>query len=266
MKVEFDLFDLSDPDQDGQCSTDFFLATGGSPVPQLCGTNTNQHIIYSVTPNSGPSQLSIVMDTTTTTTSSRTWQMRIYQHECRSQVLAPNGCLQYYQGASGQIQSFNYKVDVQNDQPNHLANLNYAICIRMESGFCGIRYAQVDNFSFTLSLDASGITAATTLTSTNVKYGDGDCNMDYIVVPGASLTGADADKLFARDRFCGTALGFCDSSTSTTACTPTLGAITTFSKPFILRVVTDANEVDNTEKANRGFNLVFSQQPCLTSG
>ena len=169
MKVEFDLFDLSDPDQDGQCSTDFFLATGGSPVPQLCGTNTNQHIIYSVTPNSGPSQLSIVMDTTTTTTSSRTWQMRIYQHECRSQVLAPNGCLQYYQGASGQIQSFNYKVDVQNDQPNHLANLNYAICIRMESGFCGIRYAQVDNFSFTLSLDASSVTAATTLTSTNVK-------------------------------------------------------------------------------------------------
>ena len=39
----FDSFHLSDPDVDGQCSTDFFLATGGSPVPQLCGLNTGQH-------------------------------------------------------------------------------------------------------------------------------------------------------------------------------------------------------------------------------
>ena len=265
MKVEFDLFDLSDPDQDGQCSTDFFLATGGSPVPQLCGTNSGQHIIYSVTPNSGPSQLSIVMDTTTTTTSSRTWNMRIYQHDCKSQVLAPNGCLQYYQGASGQVQSFNYKIEVNNNQPNHLANLNYAICIRMESGFCGIRYAQVDPFSFTLSENAMAITAATTLGTPMVKYGDSECSMDYIVVPGASLTGSDADKLFARDRFCGTALGYC-VSTSITACQAMVGAITTFSKPFILRVVTDANEDGNNEMANRGFNLVFSQQPCLTSG
>ena len=43
VKVVFDLFHLQDPDADGQCSTDFFLATGGSPVPQLCGINTDQH-------------------------------------------------------------------------------------------------------------------------------------------------------------------------------------------------------------------------------
>ena len=43
VKVVFDLFHLQDPDADGQCSTDFFLATGGSPVPQLCGLNTDQH-------------------------------------------------------------------------------------------------------------------------------------------------------------------------------------------------------------------------------
>ena len=42
----FDSFHLSDPDIDGQCSTDFFLATGGSPVPQLCGLNTGQHRKY----------------------------------------------------------------------------------------------------------------------------------------------------------------------------------------------------------------------------
>ncbi len=76
---------------------------------------------------------------------------------------APNGCLQYYMQASGQVKSFNYKIDVTGDNPNHLANLNYAICIRMESGFCGIRYSQPssDIFSFTLSLDATTITTGT---------------------------------------------------------------------------------------------------------
>ena len=60
--------------------------------------------------------------------------------------------------ASGQVHSFNYKSEVTNNNPNHLANLNYAICIRMESGFCGIRYSPVDNFAFTLTGDSSSIT------------------------------------------------------------------------------------------------------------
>lgn len=119
------------------------------------------------------------MDTTVTASSSRQWIIRILQYECSSRVLgkealsfedlgpvfilpslylAPVGCLQYYLTASGMIQSFNYKTDVRaNGEPNHLANLNYAICIRVDNGYCGIRYAQPtsDPFSFTLSRDAS---------------------------------------------------------------------------------------------------------------
>ena len=36
---------------------------------------------------------------------------------------------------------------------NHLANLNYAACVRMESGYCGIRWSQYPNdaVSFTVS-------------------------------------------------------------------------------------------------------------------
>ena len=214
------------------------------------------------------------MDTTASTTSSRSWIMRIYQHDCKSQVLAPNGCLQYHQGASGQIQSFNYKNEVRtNDEPNHLANLNYAICIRMEGGFCGIRYAAVDSFSFTLSGDASTIISATDAqTIAMVKYGDSDCNSDYIIVAGASLTGADSDLIYAKDRFCGRALGYCNEGTTAGTCSPVVGAITSFSKPFLVRVVTDSNEIGSGtggnvgDKSNRGFNLIFSQQPCLTSG
>ena len=43
IRVAFETFDISPPDFRGQCSTDFFLVTGGSPVPTLCGTNTGQH-------------------------------------------------------------------------------------------------------------------------------------------------------------------------------------------------------------------------------
>ena len=63
-------------------------------------------------------------------------------------MLAPVGCLQYYNGASGMVQSFNYMQDIGTpanlEGVNHLANLNYAACVRMESGYCGIRWSQVN--------------------------------------------------------------------------------------------------------------------------
>ena len=43
IRVDFETFDLAPPDFKGQCNTDFFLVTGGSPVPTLCGVNTGQH-------------------------------------------------------------------------------------------------------------------------------------------------------------------------------------------------------------------------------
>lgn len=49
---------------------------------------------------------------------------------------AEEGCLQYFTGVSGQIQSYNY-------DPNtglQLSNQDYSACIRMERNFCGIQY------------------------------------------------------------------------------------------------------------------------------
>ncbi len=43
VRLELDLFDLAPPNADGVCETDFFLVTGGTQVPQLCGLNTGQH-------------------------------------------------------------------------------------------------------------------------------------------------------------------------------------------------------------------------------
>lgn len=45
--------------------------------------------------------------------------------------------------------SFNYMEEIGTpanpDGVNHLANLNYASCVRMESGYCGIRWSQYPN-------------------------------------------------------------------------------------------------------------------------
>ena len=46
VRVDFETFEISPPDNRGQCVTDFFLVTGGSPVPSICGLNTGQHGKY----------------------------------------------------------------------------------------------------------------------------------------------------------------------------------------------------------------------------
>ena len=66
--------------------------------------NNAQHLIYSVTPDSGPSQLSVILSVQSTQSSNaRLWNMRVYQYECTSPVLAPVGCLQHFTGASGMV-------------------------------------------------------------------------------------------------------------------------------------------------------------------
>ena len=49
----------------------------------------------------------------------------------------------------------------------------------------------------------------------NVDYSDTKCNSDYVLIPGGSLTGLNQDKRFSLDRFCGTTLGVCGTTTST---------------------------------------------------
>ena len=94
------------PLRQGECADEFFLVTGGSAVPPICGVNNAQHLIYSVTPDSGPSQLSVILSVQSTQSSNaRLWNMRVYQYECTSPVLAPVGCLQHFTGASGMVRT-----------------------------------------------------------------------------------------------------------------------------------------------------------------
>ena len=81
---------------------------------------------------------------------SRTFSVKITQIECTSlakgephdcqfscliltPVSAADGCLQYYTGVAGRVESFNYN----NAAGLQLSDTDYSVCVRMERNFCG---------------------------------------------------------------------------------------------------------------------------------
>ena len=160
IRLELDLFEIGGPNAKGECADEFFIVSGGSRVPPICGVNSRQHLVYSITPDSGPSQLSVVLSLSASGQQAAgtsgggdpggIWNIRVYQYECTSPVLAPVGCLQYFRTVTDVVQSFNYKEDVSSavvaggsiTGVNHLANMDYSACVRMEAGYCGIRWSQ----------------------------------------------------------------------------------------------------------------------------
>ena len=259
--------ELVDPDDKGACKEEYVQVTGGvtgTTVPTLCGSLDGQHVIYTPITNF-PARLSVVLSTDTASSSSRSWRVKVLQYSCDSPVLAPEGCLQYYTGISGNVSSFNFKTglntnpstDNEESWPNHLSNLNYNICLRRESGYCAVEwgtgapYDQIGQFS--LSGDVTSITDMTT--GTDALNGDTNCQTDYVMI--AQGGDGSSPTSLTKDRFCGQALGFCSDDTCSAN---SLGAVSTSVLPFTLGVVTDENEDGDT--ANKGFMLQYQQQPC----
>jgi len=273
VRLDFEELVLMDPDETGNCRVDYLQLSGGisnsGQMPTICGTNNGQHVIYSAIP-SFPARLSVVVDTMMTAVT-RSWRIKISQFACSSPSLAPEGCLQYYTGISGNISSFNWKLTDNNmgaTFSNHIANLQYSACVRRESGYCAIEWSTPSPYAdqkgyFSLT-DAEVAATVTALAATNVKVGDADCQTDYVMIPGG-WGGTDINnRQFAKDRFCGQALGYCSAATGAT-CTKALGSVKSYVTPFQLGVVTDLSEgtaTAQTDTKNRGFRLNFRQHPC----
>lgn len=64
---------------------------------------------------------------------SRLFEIRVTQIPFSQR--APAGCMQYFTGREGIIQTFNFA-----ENGRHLANQNYRSCIRQESEMCSIQY------------------------------------------------------------------------------------------------------------------------------
>uniref|UniRef100_A0A1B0G9K9 CUB domain-containing protein n=1 Tax=Glossina morsitans morsitans TaxID=37546 RepID=A0A1B0G9K9_GLOMM len=175
LRIDFYHFTLGQPNRrSGVCDGDVFQVSGGpGGTFSLCGQNSGQHIYYDVGgriaprqtlygtlrpiryedfyPNRTASNESIEVDISLKFAQrflpTRLWDIRIAQISFSQR--APAGCLQYFTGNEGVLQTFNFA-----DNGRHLANQNYRICIRQETDMCSIVYQPCDEQSFRIGLSS----------------------------------------------------------------------------------------------------------------
>jgi len=247
IRLGFDSFDILQPstnqpgdaipNQRTQCiNAQFSASSDGQAAPIICGTNTGYHMILDARDDCNK------LTFTWSSSGTRTWNIHVMQIACTDKWKPPEGCLQFFTGTTGTINSYNYLGGT------HLANQKYSNCIRAERGYCSISYSST---SFELS-----DTASTSPTSPTAFLGD-SCTQDYIIIAGGGAT-ADANTNF--DRFCGPRLNLDAASTIA-------AAILTNKMPFHLGVVFDGTELDVTTPAaltenSKGFEISYTQTAC----
>jgi len=195
----------------------------------------------------------------------RAWNILVTQIPCSCSDTAlnvepaPTGCLQYHTDTSGVISSFNYDGTVRNYEPcwngteeacggavstGHLNNMDYSICIKSQTGYCGVAYKQVDSESFQLTgLQEENIP--------NPVYGETECTDDYVYIPRGNHP-QDFNRKYPVERYCGQVMG-----------NRLAAPVITYSKPFMLRMRTDGSEPHGGVAINnKGFQLSYTQIPC----
>ena len=248
IRLGFDTFDIAQPSTSNlgddnpnsrtQCTDAQFTATSDGPnAPTICGTNTAYHMILDARDDCN------TLSFTWTSSTTRSWNIHIMQIACTATWKPPQGCLQYFTGTTGYIQSYNYAGGY------HLASQNYNNCIRTESGYCSIAYTAVSTTSFQVSLISP--TAAPAAIG---AVGD-SCILDYIIISEGGPTAGATTNI---DRFCGSLFLYTAGTTAQT--------VKTQKMPFQVGVNFDSTELDEDTPAgtewSKGFYLYYSQTAC----
>jgi len=265
-----------------QCLTDTFtvtgLSTGQNSPPTICGINTGEHM-YADMENGECNSLDFQLGTGGSIPAgidpaqiegNRGWNIKITQIDCNSELLAPQGCTQYFYGSDSQeVRSYNFN----GGNGIHLANQNQNVCVRRERGNCKICWYAKD----TKDVDTNGKNASMKgglggdSGSECCGYGaagTGTKGYDCLQIPGAAkgencdpFTSADIKN---ADRFCGNSAGLATKKSALGDGTNT-GTICTKQDPFSLQFLTDsleANEESIADVANSqagsGFQLTYT--------
>merc|ERR1719291_172839 len=178
----------------GDCVDDQFSITGGlsAGTPTICGTNTGYHMIVDADP-SGNTCHKALFNIGGTTSTSRSWDIKITQYACGDTDKSGwPGCLQYYTATASNIQNFGFPptITAVTSKVTHLSNQHYDICIRRGSGYCYICYSPtiivsgiaagtpiIAQISFGLSISSIAAMPASMVSNT--------CSQDWIEIPGA---------------------------------------------------------------------------------
>ncbi|XP_055643067.1 uncharacterized protein LOC129779552 [Toxorhynchites rutilus septentrionalis] len=143
LKFDFIHFALGQPNRrTGICDGDVFKLVGGLLPFDLCGQNSGQHLYYDLNPKArADEEIELEMNFSPRSFTQRLWEIRVMQIPFSQR--APSGCMQYFSGLEGVIQTFNFA-----ENGRHLANHNYRACIRQEKGMCSVAYEPCDDQSF----------------------------------------------------------------------------------------------------------------------
>jgi len=205
----------------GQCIDDTFSA-GNSPI--ICGTNSGQHMIVDT---DGESCVTALFSWGLAT-QSRSYTIHVIQYESTNEMGGPPGCLQFFTGATGLVQTFNWQTTTTS---THLANQNYDVCVRKMIDRCAICWAPevtgtdaamgtfgVNNGGKSADGDALSATGVAECGGRAVAAADPADSNDFIIIPqgvftannaavaagGALVTNTVADGVAdANSQFCG---------------------------------------------------------------
>jgi len=234
LRLDFEQFQTNRNTADGTCQDFLEITTqsGINPPNQLCGTLTGQHMYVTIGPDASDT-VDLKLAVSSTDSNANKWEIKVAQVPCNSMYSPPEGCAQWFTGATGQMRSLNFGNTI-------LQGTNYNACIRQEAGFCCAEYTVCND-------DATTFQFVTTNPSDGAKVGT-DCQTDYIYIEGA---GGSKNSIVGPNRFCGQNLNFVDGQKVNEPIVDCTG-------PFQVGVVSDNDSTDD----GRGFCLHYRQLPC----
>jgi len=267
----------------GQCTMDTFQATGsGGSSPVICGSNDGQHMIVDTDGTACvTAAFSFGSDTTT-----RNYKIHAIQYDSLNEMGGPAGCLQFFTGATGTVNTFNWATATTS---THLANQDYDVCVRRLTDRCSICWSPITTGStaattrgsFGLNNGASAAAATTGGAAITCTATAAEDSNDYIIIPNGIAAQAAATAPLAVipqgvDKYCGRYLGtdaFVADGTVCSQVTPFKLSVFTDDLEVSAAVVANAvvgkaniNEasagVADTPTGTMGFSLGFAQVAC----
>lgn len=201
---------------------------------RLCGLNTGQHLYIPVSegPRSRP-MIRVLTDGRLNSVSNSTslngykFRIKIRQIDCTSKsqesrdLIAPEGCLQYFTDRQGTINSFNWDPNIKRQ---YLPNQHYSICFRQNS-FCRLELKRsasapafstsvgqvaVGNFNYGANCGPDNGCGATDCNK--FPTGNGNSMTDFIFVAGAYRKSAtsnvnNVEMFVVSSYYCGSGIG-----------------------------------------------------------
>merc|ERR1719266_2985362 len=268
----------ADGNQIGRCIQDSFTVTG---APTICGLNTGQHMIVD-TDGSTCIDAAFVY----TGTSTRSYNIHVTQYASTNEMGGPPGCLQFFTGDTGTVQSFNYLGTTGARADNagqHLQSQDYSACIRQNAAKCAICWSPTTTGNVNAIRGSFGLSASAAAALSQGDAGYTNCDTDFVTILGgtpaadaaAGLTAQTGNVVVGTDRFCGRFFGATAAVTDTSVCSRVT--------PFKLSFTSNAEEeatADGQDMANvnevadgaaamttapfgtMGFSLGFAQLGC----